>query len=149
MSTLLIRSATSQSISYPIVFTRLGGLRFWPNPHLKFVKVPRIELATENLLKYEGDGQSDMERREGNSARTDSNYYYTNISYGDRKNSKAWRFSHTVRVQFRGDHFCIRDWLEFLFDRKKTFGIMLLSPSNLCCLRGWFDPCWGGILSRV
>ena len=35
MSTFLIRSATSQSSSYPIVLTRLGGPRSRPNPHLK------------------------------------------------------------------------------------------------------------------
>ena len=46
MSTFLIRSATSQSNSYPIVLTRLGGPRFRPNPHLKFVEVPGIEPAT-------------------------------------------------------------------------------------------------------
>ena len=46
MSTFLIRSATSQSRSYPIVLTRLGGPRSRPNPHLKFVEVPGIEPAT-------------------------------------------------------------------------------------------------------
>ena len=46
MSTFLIRSATSQSSSYPIVLTRLGGPRATPNPHLKFVEVPGIEAAT-------------------------------------------------------------------------------------------------------
>ena len=46
MSTFLIRSATSPSSSYPIVLTRLGGLRSRPNPHLKFVEVPGIEPAT-------------------------------------------------------------------------------------------------------
>ena len=46
MSTFLIGSATSQSNSYPIVLTRLGGSRFRPNPHLKFVEVPRIKPAT-------------------------------------------------------------------------------------------------------
>ena len=34
MSTFLIRSVTSQSSSYPIVLTRLGGPRSRPNPHL-------------------------------------------------------------------------------------------------------------------
>ena len=38
MSTLLIRSATSQSSSYPIVLTRLGGPRSRSNPHLKLWK---------------------------------------------------------------------------------------------------------------
>ena len=33
MSTFLIRSASSQSSSYPIVLTRLGGPRSRPNPH--------------------------------------------------------------------------------------------------------------------
>ena len=42
----LIRSASPQSISYPIVLTRLGGPRSRPNPHLKFVEVPGIEPAT-------------------------------------------------------------------------------------------------------
>ena len=46
MSTFLIRSATSQSSSYPIVLTMLGGPRSRPNPHLKFVEVPGIEPAT-------------------------------------------------------------------------------------------------------
>ena len=46
MSTFLIRSATSQSSSYPIVLTKLGGPRSRPNTHLKFVEVPRIEPAT-------------------------------------------------------------------------------------------------------
>ena len=46
MSTFLIRSATSQSSSYPIVLMRLSGPRSRPNPHLKFVEVPGIERAT-------------------------------------------------------------------------------------------------------
>ena len=46
MSTFLIRSATSQSSSYPTVLTRLGGPRSRPNPHLKFVEVPGIMLTT-------------------------------------------------------------------------------------------------------
>ena len=46
MSTFLIKSATSQSSSYPIVLTRLGGPRSRPNPNLKFVEVPGIEPAT-------------------------------------------------------------------------------------------------------
>ena len=37
MSTCLIRSATSQSSSYPIVLTRLGGSRPRQSPHLKKV----------------------------------------------------------------------------------------------------------------
>ena len=45
MSNFLIRSATSPSISYPIVLTRLGGHRSRPNPHLKFVDVPGNEPA--------------------------------------------------------------------------------------------------------
>ena len=49
MSNFLIRSATSQSSSYPIVLTRLGGPRSRPNPHLKFVEVPGIEPATSWL----------------------------------------------------------------------------------------------------
>ena len=40
------RSGTSQSSSYPIVLTRLGGPRSRPNPHLKPVEVPGIEPAT-------------------------------------------------------------------------------------------------------
>ena len=36
MLTFLIRSASSQSSSYPIVLTRLGGPRSRPSPHLKF-----------------------------------------------------------------------------------------------------------------
>ena len=36
MSTFLIRSATSQSSSYPIVLTRLGGPLSRPSSHLKF-----------------------------------------------------------------------------------------------------------------
>ena len=43
MSTFLIRSATSQSSSYPVVLTRLGGPRSRPNPHLKFADVPGIK----------------------------------------------------------------------------------------------------------
>ena len=50
MSTFLITSATSQSGSYPIVLTRLGGPRSRPNPHLKFVEVPGIEPAYLYLL---------------------------------------------------------------------------------------------------
>ena len=51
MLTFLIRSATSQSSSYPIVLTRLGEPRFRPNnPHLKFVEVPGIEPATSCLI---------------------------------------------------------------------------------------------------
>ena len=50
MSTSLIRSATSQLSSYPIVLTRLGGPRSKRNPHLKFVEVPGIEPATSWLL---------------------------------------------------------------------------------------------------
>ena len=46
MSTFLIKSPTSQSSSYPIVLTRLGGSHSRPNPHLKFVKVLGIEPAT-------------------------------------------------------------------------------------------------------
>ena len=46
MSTFLIRSATSQPSSYPIVLTRLSGPRSRPNPHLKIVEVPGIEPAT-------------------------------------------------------------------------------------------------------
>ena len=46
MSTFLIRSATSQSSSYPIVLMGLGGPRSRSNPHLKFVEVPGIEPAT-------------------------------------------------------------------------------------------------------
>ena len=38
--------ATSQSTSYPIVLTRLGGPRSRPNPHLKFVEVLGIEPVT-------------------------------------------------------------------------------------------------------
>ena len=38
MLTFLIRSATSQSNSCPIVLTRLGGPRSKPNSHLKFVR---------------------------------------------------------------------------------------------------------------
>ena len=34
ISTFLIRSATSQTSSYPIVLTRLGGPRSRPNPHI-------------------------------------------------------------------------------------------------------------------
>ena len=53
MSTSLIRSATSQSGSYPIVLTRLGGPRSRSNPHLKFVEVPGIELLNEHfVLEY-------------------------------------------------------------------------------------------------
>ena len=46
MSSLLIRSATSQSGSYPIVLTTLGGPSSRPNPHLKFVEVPGINTCT-------------------------------------------------------------------------------------------------------
>ena len=42
MSTFLIRSATSQSSSYPIVLMRLGGPRSRPNPHLEFVEYNTI-----------------------------------------------------------------------------------------------------------
>ena len=35
MSTFLIRPATSQSSSYPVVLTRLGGPSSTSNPHLK------------------------------------------------------------------------------------------------------------------
>ena len=41
MSTFLIRSATSQSSSYPIALTSLGGPRSRPNPHLKFVCIDK------------------------------------------------------------------------------------------------------------
>ena len=51
MLTFLIRSATSQSNSYPIVLVRLGGPRS-PNPHLKFVEVPGIEPATSWLVRH-------------------------------------------------------------------------------------------------
>ena len=44
MSTFLIRSVTSQSSSYPIVLTRLGGPRSRPNTHLKFVEVPGMHV---------------------------------------------------------------------------------------------------------
>ena len=46
MSTFLIRFTASQSSSYPIVLTRLGGPLSRPNPHLKFVEVPGIEPTT-------------------------------------------------------------------------------------------------------
>ena len=50
MSTLLIRSATSQPSSYTIVLTRLGGPRSRPNPHLKYAG---IELATSwSAVRY-------------------------------------------------------------------------------------------------
>ena len=39
MTSFLIRSATSQSGSYQIALTRLGGPRSKPNSHLKFVEV--------------------------------------------------------------------------------------------------------------
>ena len=44
MPTFLIRSATYQSTSYPIVLTRLGEPRCRSNPHLR--EVPEIEPAT-------------------------------------------------------------------------------------------------------
>ena len=40
MSTFLIISATSQPSRYPLVLTRLGGLRSRPNTHLKYMEVP-------------------------------------------------------------------------------------------------------------
>jgi hypothetical protein len=54
MSTSLIRSATCQSSSHPIVLTRLGGPRSRPNPHLKFVEVPGIEPATSRSVDQRG-----------------------------------------------------------------------------------------------
>ena len=48
MSTSLTRFATSQSSSYPIVITRLGGYRSRPNSHLKFVEVPGIDNNNNN-----------------------------------------------------------------------------------------------------
>ena len=39
----LNRIATSQSSSYPIVITMLGGPRSRPNLHFKIVEVPGIE----------------------------------------------------------------------------------------------------------
>ena len=60
MSTFLIRSATSQSSSYPIVFTRLGGPRFRSNPHLKFVKVQGIEPATYLMIGRQTSDNEDI-----------------------------------------------------------------------------------------
>ena len=45
MSTFLIRSATSQSSSHPIVLMRLGGPRSRHNPKFKIVEVPEIKPA--------------------------------------------------------------------------------------------------------
>ena len=42
MSTFLIRSTTSQSSSYPIVLSRLGGSRSRPNPHLQLCKCRQL-----------------------------------------------------------------------------------------------------------
>jgi len=55
MSTFLIRSATSQSSSYPIVLTRLAEPLSRPNPHLKFVEVLGIESATSWLVVRHAD----------------------------------------------------------------------------------------------
>ena len=52
MSIFLIRSAISQSSSYPNVLTRLGGPRSRPNPHLKFVEVPGITRGTRRSVKW-------------------------------------------------------------------------------------------------
>ena len=51
MSTFLIRSATSQSSSYPIVLTRLGGPRSRPKSHLKFVEVPGITTSNNAMFQ--------------------------------------------------------------------------------------------------
>ena len=46
MLTFLIRFATSQSSSYPIVLTRLGGPRSRPNPHFKICGSAGVEPVT-------------------------------------------------------------------------------------------------------
>ena len=59
MLTFLIRSANSQSSSYKIVLTRLGGPRSSrPNPYLKFVEVPGIKPATSWLEVRYADPQT-------------------------------------------------------------------------------------------
>ena len=50
MSTFLIRSAASQSSSYPIILMRLGGPYSRPNPHLKFVEVKMYILTLNYVL---------------------------------------------------------------------------------------------------
>ena len=54
MPTFLIRSATFQSISYPIVLTRLDEPRSRPNPHLKLWKCqesnPQPHVSTQKRL---------------------------------------------------------------------------------------------------
>ena len=51
-STFLIRPANSQSSSYPVVLTRLGGPHSWPNPLLKSL-VPGIEPAILWSMMYD------------------------------------------------------------------------------------------------
>ena len=58
---LLIRSATSQSSSYPIGLTRLSGPSSIPNPHLKFVEVPRIEAHDQQTyIKHSYNDRKDV-----------------------------------------------------------------------------------------
>ena len=53
MSTLLIRSATSQPSSYLIDFTRLGGPRYRLNPLFKIMELPGIEpLTSWSVIRY-------------------------------------------------------------------------------------------------
>ena len=58
MSTFLIRSATSQSSSYPIVLTRLGGPRSRPNPQ-SLLRVLYVEcnlcIIYQTFLSVESD----------------------------------------------------------------------------------------------
>ena len=50
MSTVLIRSFTSQSSSYPIFLTRLGESRSRPNQHLKLCKCRESNQRPSDML---------------------------------------------------------------------------------------------------
>ena len=95
ISTFLIRSATSQSSSYPIVLTRLGRPRFRPNPHLKFVEVSGIDQVaylTINQLPinsgiYDQVNQQRLENRHAD--RTLSLYWVVDRSLQPSKKRSA------------------------------------------------------------
>ena len=65
MSTFLIKPATSQSSSYSIVLTRLGGPRSGPNPHLKFVDVPGIEPGHKKITVPKNGNEEEILRGTG------------------------------------------------------------------------------------
>ena len=76
MLTFLIRSATSQSSSYPIVLTRLGGSRSRPTPYLKIVEVPEIETVTSWLVVRHTNPQPMMQSSVTNNEINDIIDYY-------------------------------------------------------------------------